>query len=344
MSRIAHFLTGNVIVSGFVITIAAPCFAEQDRPLHEAVREGNLTLVTKLLDEGADINAEVENHLTPIYFAADPNMVDLLLTHKPKLNMRADAQTPLEHAAERFSGDKEKAEVWREIVGKLRNAGAEYTVDAAIYMDDVPYIQEQLEKDDSWVNKCRGSQSVPLRVAARTGGESICKLLLKHKADPNDFEGGCGYPILVDAIDHPPIVKMLIDAGANLRRRITWRGGRTGVWFIGDEATALHFAAQAGNLESCRLLVKAGVDVNAADTEGQTPLHIILRIEPSDKKSFAKIVYLFLENDASLRFTNKAGKTVIDVAKEMESPKDVQRLLKKRETREERRFQEASPD
>ena len=323
----------------------------QDRTFHDAVRNGDLVNVKKMLDEGADVNAQVENNLTPIYFADDPEMVDLLLAYKPQLNIRDAAciQTPLERAAMNCYQDKKVAKKWRSIVDKLQTAGAEYTIDAAIYLNDVDFIQKQLEKEDSWVNKCRDSQSVPLRLAARTGREEICKLLLKHKANPDDFERGTGYPIMVDAINHPAVVKLLIDAGANLRRRITWMAGRSGQWIIGDEATALHYAAQEGNLESCRLLVQAGLDVNAADIDGQTPIHIALRgervhYESNDEKSYVRVVRYLLENDASLRFTDKSARNVVDLAVAIKSPKAITELLNKYKEERDRRFREAFSD
>ena len=79
---------------------------------------------------------------------------------------------------------------------------------------------------------------------------------------------------MVDAVKHPAVVKLLIEHGANIKRRITWRGGRSGQWIIGDEASALHYAVREGNLESVKLLIATGLDPNAADDQGQTPLHI----------------------------------------------------------------------
>jgi ankyrin repeat protein len=335
MSRANAFLLTVVILVS--LAVATQGIAQShDRVLHDAVRDGDLVRVKKLLDDGADVDAPVENNLTPIFFAQDPKIVDLLLARKPKLNFRCAAglQTPLENAAEQFYLDKARAGAWRTIVDKLRAAGAEYTVDAAIYMNDVDYIRQRLEKDDSWVNKRRGAQSVPLRIAARTGRTETCQLLLQHKADPSDFEKGNGYPIVYDAVNHPAVVKLLIGAGANLRRRVTWLGGRTGVWIIGDEATALHHAASVGNAESVQLLIKAGVDVNAADVDGQTPLHIALIFERFGRaheeaadKRFAKTIRYLLENEASLRFRDKRDRTPLELAKQIQSPKDIRKLL-----------------
>jgi ankyrin repeat protein len=243
--------------------------AQDADTLRVAVENGDAAAVKRLLDGGADVNEEVENRFTPIYFVTTPEMADLLLAKKPKLEIRdtAELQTPLEFIA-RECARKNNDPVLRSVCDKLMAAGAQYTVDAAIYLNDIDQVKNLLKPDDKWVNSTQGAQGVPLRVAAVMGRDDICKLLLDHKADPDDFEQGVGYPIMVDAVSHPTIVKMLIAAGADLKTRITFRGFQTGQWIIGDDATALHYSVQAGNLESVQLLTAAGVDVNAVDTDG----------------------------------------------------------------------------
>jgi ankyrin repeat protein len=94
----------------------------------------------------------------------------------------------------------------------MRDEGAEYTIDTAIYMNDVPFVEKCLATDAPCVNQRRGALRVPLRLAARIGPVEICKLLLEHGAGPNAFEEGMGYPILVDAVKHLAVVKLLIVA------------------------------------------------------------------------------------------------------------------------------------
>lgn len=318
----------------------------QNHSLHNAVQDGNVKQAEKLLKEGSDVNQRDEEGFTPIFYASTLRMVEMLLSHKPQLNIRdvVLGETPLEKAAKErylvgdttYSEDElelqeKELELWQAIIKKLRAAGAEYTVTTAIYLDDINHVQKKLKQGTSWVNHYVEAPMSPLRLAAHTSRAKICKLLLDHEADPDDFAGGGGYPIMVNAINKPKIVKLLVDAGANLRRRISWRGGRTGIWIIGEEATALHFAAREGNLETAKILLKAGLDVNAADTYGQTPLHVALQsstpIDASDKQMYLKLVRFLLEHEASLYFTDKSGKTVLDIAKERRVPKPVQQLL-----------------
>ena len=245
------------------------CSTTHGQNLRDAVQSNNLERVRGLVESGTDVNTTYENRITPIYYASDPRIVDLLLAHGAKLDFRnaASIKSPIESAAENWLRDVKRRDNWKTIVTKLREAGAEYTIDTATYMDDIAFVRKALEDDDSWVNKSRGAQSVPLRLAARTGQQEICKLLLDHKADPDSFEEGSGYPIMVDAVTNPKIVELLVEHGANLKRRITWIGGRTGKWIIGDEASALHYAVGAGNVESVKILIGApeALDPNAAD-------------------------------------------------------------------------------
>jgi ankyrin repeat protein len=334
--------------------------------LRQAVRFGDVDGVKFLLESGADANTSYENGFTPIYFAGNPKIVDLLIAHGARLNIRDRAliQSPIENAAAQYDLASKHRDTWRIIVGKLRDAGAEYTIDTAIYMNDVRFVEKSLAADASWVNKRRGAQHVPLRVAARTGRVEICKLLLEHKADPNAFEEGNGYPIMFDAVKHPPVVKLLIEHGANLRRRITWRGDRGGQWIIGDEASALHYAVSEGNLESVKLLIAAGLDPNAADDEGQTPLHIAIKFsvrkprmdamlrhlngqggEGQDEVySFDRIVAYLLENDASVYFIDKSGQDPLKLAENIKSPEGIRLLLRRKKAVLDAKFSDAMFD
>ena len=315
--------------------------AAQD--LRKAVRDADAGLVKSILESGADVNRTYENGSTSIFVADKLEIVELLLAHGAKLDIRnaATIQSPIENAAADFHRcrDDSQRREWKQIVDRLRKAGAEYTIDTAIYMNDIDFVRTKLEIDDAWVNDRKQAQSVPLKVAAQCGHVEICKLLLVHKADPDAFKECVGFSIMKYAAEHPAVVTLLIGHGANLKRRITWRGGRSGYWIIGDEASILHHVVSGGNPESVKLLLEAGIDPTVTDVDGQTPLHIAVRCERWNRgyadeqtqdqitSSFEQIVKLLIDNDASLAFTNSENQNPLQLAEELDSPQSIVDLL-----------------
>jgi ankyrin repeat protein len=98
------------------------------------------------------------------------------------------------------------------------------------------------------------SGETPLMRAARTGSAETVKLLLASGADVNASEVRQGQTALMWAAaqKHSGVVSALIEGGADVH-------GESNGGF-----SALLFAARAGDLESTRLLLAAGADVNAA--------------------------------------------------------------------------------
>lgn len=56
--------------------------------LNNSVRDGNVERVKSFLESGADANGSYEDGCSPIYLASDTEMVDLLIAHRAKLNIR----------------------------------------------------------------------------------------------------------------------------------------------------------------------------------------------------------------------------------------------------------------
>lgn len=76
-----------------------------------------------------------------------------------------------------------------------------------------------------------------------------------------------------------------------------------------DGDTPLHLFAWRGDVESAKVLVEAGADVNATGDMGETPLHVALR------KADLPLVRLLLAAGAKVTIRSEFGATAQDLAK-----------------------------
>ncbi len=139
----------------------------------------------------------------------------------------------------------------------------------------------------------RENGETPLMTAARLRRLDIMKLLLARGAAVNARDKKFGQTALMWAAGQPDAVRLLLEYGADSRAvtkawdvkytnylPTTVTLGKTGIpWNNeGDFVTrkgglnALFFAVQNNALESARILLDAGIDVNSTSADGTTPL------------------------------------------------------------------------
>jgi ankyrin repeat protein len=216
-------------------------------PLVDAAKNKDRGGLTKLLKQGAAVNSAEADGSSALHWAVhwdDPEMVVELLHAGARVNVTTDLGiTPLFLAC--VNGDTAMVE-------GLLNRGAN------------PNINSQ-------------SGESPLMAATRTSSLEAIQALIAHGANVNAKEKARSQTVLMWAVaaQRPDIVKLLLAHGADIRARsmvvydVIVRDDRN------DESirtpresiarggsTALLFAARQGDLESARLLVAAGANVN----------------------------------------------------------------------------------
>ena len=156
-----------------------------------------------------------------------------------------------------------------------------------------PQLVRQLLMAGADPNLARSRGETPLMLAVHYGASDIVRQLLDAHADVNAREEGFGQTALMMAAGHPDLVRVLLDHHADVTpvtkswdvtttiyTPVTITLGVTGIpWnFSGDYTArqggfnALMFAVQAGDLDSVRMLLDAGMDVNIKASDGTAPL------------------------------------------------------------------------
>jgi ankyrin repeat protein len=142
-------------------------------------------------------------------------------------------------------------------------------------------------------NVVRADGETLLMTASRMGQTNVMKMLLDRGARVNAREKKFDQTALMWAAGHPDAVRLLVERGADVKAvsklwditstiytPTTSTIGKTGIPWNNDGVytsrqggqNALLFAVQKHDLESAKILLDAGVDVNVAAADGATPL------------------------------------------------------------------------
>lgn len=268
---------------------------ERRTPLHVAARFSHTKVVKWLLENEADVNAVAYNRFTPLRLADEPEIVRSLLRAGADPNqVDAFGSSPLRNAiaeSKRLADSKEEQAIafsakWNRVLDVYVEEVAEFELLAAIEMGNLEQVKKILTRDASVLDRYADDQK-PLRSAVQYGELAIVQYLLAEfpkKMDVDNFAGGTGYPVSILALGNrnPAVLELLIESGADLQRRITWQGPRTGQWIVGDNATLLHFAARDATPETIQLLLDKGLDPFATarsdmkEGDQQTALHVAI--------------------------------------------------------------------
>src|SRR6185312_2558900 len=249
------------IIASSCCAIVASCALSlagtTDLRLIQAAKSNDVAGVTRLLKEHVDVNARYGDGSTALSWAAyNDNLpiADLLLRNGAAVSAaNEDGATPLHLACTNRSAT---------MVDRLVAAGAD--------------VNARLMNGESVLMSC-----------SRSGEPKTVKTLLAHGADVNVKEKAHNQTALMWAAaeKHPEVVRLLIDAKADVRARSssypttvvgeqTQKSGREKLNYtvIRGGMTPILFAARSGDVESAKMLLAAGADANDAQPDGMSAL------------------------------------------------------------------------
>jgi uncharacterized protein len=282
----------RLLLIGLLAVVAAAA-APRKSDVADAAMRGDKDAVRTLLQQKADVNATQVDGTTALHWAVradDLPLADLLLRNgaRPSAANEAGA-TPMLLATQNGSAA---------MVERLLAAGADPNASLTKTSDTA------------------------LMMAARTGKVDAVKVLLDHGAHVNAHEKWGGTTALMWAVSehHADVVKLLIEHGAEVNAISYFVPSASGRGFEGTTPvppkpnqpieefasgmlTPLMFAARENDLDSARLLVKAGANLNAQAADGKDALSLALFDGSYDVADFLLDSHANVNQKDAQRFT-----------------------------------------
>jgi ankyrin repeat protein len=217
-----------------------------DHALERAAYKNNVNSTRHLLDFGADVNIKTHNNRTALGTACDHGH---LAVANLLLERGADPNIPGPELPIVFGIRHPK------VVERLIQSNVDVNVpgllQACCWHQNYESLAMLLDVGSS-INDLGKENRTALYVAADHNREKAVRILLERGADPN--VPGKNQPI-VAALPHPKILQLLVSAGADLH--------------VND---LLQAAVWHKQLESVKILLDAGIDINNLNTDQKTAL------------------------------------------------------------------------
>jgi ankyrin repeat protein len=225
--------------------------------MKEAIKQGDILMLEKLLSNGMDIDARDKFGWSPLIHAAKHSkteVVRFLVNRGANVNLQSELGITALHLA---AGQGDLA-----IVKTLLNAGAMAEVSSKAE-ENARNILNTSDLRNRRSEVAVGGQDTPLLRASEAGHTEIVALLLRHGANPAVVDITGKTPLIV-ACRHKNVLKALLDGGAAINAQDI-KG-----W------TALMHAVWQNRPEEVQFLLNRGASIELKDRRGRTALDIAL--------------------------------------------------------------------
>ncbi len=295
---------------------ALPLGAQADDSLAIAAMNRDLDTVRQMLAErGADVNAPGPHETPALHWLVRIEELDLT---KRLLDLGADVNQ--------------------------RNGLGLAALSLAIENHDVDMVQLLLDRGAD-PHSPDAAGETPLMQAARSGEPEIVKAVLAKHVDIDVREPKYQQTALMIGVRSrsPEVVALLIAAGADVNAQtipgempkfrlpenvsashgvgVNWggfpeHGSRTP---IGGAKTPLLYSTRQGDLETTKLLIEAGADIEQADPDGDTPLlsailNASVESKPGVQGQHIEVAHYLIEQGANIHVSDWFGQTPLFAA------------------------------
>jgi ankyrin len=274
--------------------------AGQELPLEMAFKRGNRVIASQLVRTGAIIeNFPGGSFLAKLIQSRHEPLVNFVLSSKKPLPLglikitSEQTTTPL-HEAAKWG----KLNIVQNLVAQgartdIRDSQRKVPLVYAIEEGHQEIVELLFSPDQITVSP---DKQTPLHVAARANQEEMLSWFLEHRLSPEVF----------NIYGNPPIRGAIINGNLAMCKQLDFPGMTLHANKTGN--TALHWAAESGQLEVVEWLVEKGSPIEALNNKRQTPILLSL------KNGHLDIFDYLYEKDASLEQSDTAGNSILKIA------------------------------
>lgn len=248
--------------------------ADVNAGMQDAVNANHTEVVDVMLQRGAD--AKPQGFISSAASRGNLQMVDLLLQYG------ADPNNGLLAAVK-----ANKTPVTKILIEKGADCTDPQLIEAASASGNAEVVDMLLARGADANNGMKG--------AVRGGHVAVLEKLIANGADPKKEE----YVVEAVNLSKHNVLKVLLDAGAPTS-------------YTNDKGeNLLHIACQRQSLATTRVLLDAGLDVNATDNSKNAPLHYAA----SKGRNNIDLCALLVDKGANVNPVNNDGDTPLEVAR-----------------------------